>query len=239
MKEYGYSLLDPELKKGSNKWSKQTILLAIIGGLYMLFTAFYFIYSANYNNNFGNEEVIETASMFLIETEGCKIRSFNPFDAEIMATTKIEPYKPCEKVEEITFMDFNKTSKEYTLKIKEEFLKFNISVKCSYQNIVRKSEATIEYDYPVNFTSEIVIPSPIENIFVSCYFNNTRVFKNAYAIMRNKRTTHETSDNAISLIIFGIDSISRNSLIRNMPKTWAYLQSQEYWFNFPGYNRVS
>ncbi|KAL5278571.1 hypothetical protein ACFFRR_003296 [Megaselia abdita] len=86
-----------------------------------------------------------------------------------------------------------------------------------------------------------MIPESIENIYVTCNLANKElVYKNAYALIRDKRRliSKPEIEKPISVILFGIDSLSSNSLIRNMPETWSYLQSKEYWFNIPGYNRV-
>lgn len=42
----------------------------------------------------------------------------------------------------------------------------------------------------------------------------------------------------LSVLIFGIDSVSRLNFIRAMPKTYQHLQREE-WFELQGYNKVN
>lgn len=251
MKQYSYNLLLKDQDSSSyiipNRSRKLEIFL-VIGIIYIIAYCFYAFGRSDTDTitittqlDTIQLEIDPRNNVFLLETEGCKIKRFNPFDPEIMATTQIKTYEPCVNVEELTTIHFNSTSEIYTLRIKKDFIRFNISLSCSYEAIVRKSEGKIEYEPAVIFTDEIVIPEPIENIFVSCKVDNKEVYKNVYAIIRNKRRSNpnQVHEDPISVILFGIDSISSNSLIRNMPETWSYLQSKEYWFNLPAYNRVS
>jgi hypothetical protein len=71
------------------------------------------------------------------------------------------------------------------------------------------------------------------------------IYYNAHAIVRRKMQMQKTFDNfnrrypnerPLSVLMLGIDSISRLNLIRAMPKTALHLYNNE-WFELKGYNK--
>jgi hypothetical protein len=74
------------------------------------------------------------------------------------------------------------------------------------------------------------------------------IYSNAHAIVRKKqsiqnvfdsfKTLYPTDKQAMSVLMLGIDSISRLNLIRSMPMTAQYLYDTG-WFELKGYNKVS
>lgn len=73
------------------------------------------------------------------------------------------------------------------------------------------------------------------------------IYSNAHAIVRKKqniqnvfdsfKTLYPTDKQAMSVLMIGIDSISRLNLIRAMPVTAQYLYDTG-WFELKGYNKV-
>lgn len=100
---------------------------------------------------------------------------------------------------------------------------------------------------PVPFFDSIVLPKDVEFVFVTCWRSIFTVFKDVFGFVRKKQVNTKppnveyqepTKDlHPLSIIIIGIDSLSRLNLIRAMPHTYNYLQKNK-WFNLHGYNKV-
>lgn len=80
---------------------------------------------------------------------------------------------------------------------------------------------------------------------VQCKRNGRVVYTNTHALCRNrpdlrKRITtfaNQTKRRPLSVLMMGIDSISRLNLIRSMPFTAQHLYDTG-WFELQGYNKV-
>lgn len=106
------------------------------------------------------------------------------------------------------------------------------------------------------FDQTFVLPPGIEFILVQCKGSNSKdtdkkktktVYSNAHAIVRRRPQMVKIFDNfktlyptekPLSVLMMGIDSISRLNLIRAMPKTAQHLYDTG-WFELKGYNKVS
>lgn len=105
------------------------------------------------------------------------------------------------------------------------------------------------------FENSFDLPPGIEFILVQCKGSHSKdtdkkkaktVYSNAHAIVRRKpqmvkifdsfKTLYPT-EKPISILMLGIDSISRLNLIRAMPNT-AQLLYDTGWFELKGYNKV-
>ncbi|PSN42046.1 hypothetical protein C0J52_22054 [Blattella germanica] len=84
-----------------------------------------------------------------------------------------------------------------------------------------------------------------EFVLVKCQEDtkNKDIYANMHAVVqlkesvKNKLTEHSLKKKRLSVLIFGLDSISRLNLKRTMPKTVAYLH-RNGWLEFQGYNKV-
>ncbi|KAL5279302.1 hypothetical protein ACFFRR_003721 [Megaselia abdita] len=149
-----------------------------------------------------------------------------------------KPYSRCVDGNELTEVNFDKNSLTYTLSIEPESQKYETNIVCDYAEILRKTEDEIEYGEPVTFYDKIDIPTTVDQVYVRCYSNDETIYKNTHAFVQDKRIPGTTEEEYVSILIIGIDSMSRSSFIRTMPKSWSYLESNERWYDFPGYNRA-
>lgn len=108
----------------------------------------------------------------------------------------------------------------------------------------------------VYFDQSFDLPPGIEFILVQCKGSNSKdvekkkakiVYSDAHAIVRRKPQMQKVFDNfktlypsdrPLSVLMVGIDSISRLNLIRAMPNTAQHLYDTG-WFELKGYNKVS
>lgn len=105
------------------------------------------------------------------------------------------------------------------------------------------------------FENSFDLPPGIEFILVQCKGSHSKdtdkkkaktVYSNAHAIVRRKpqmvkifdsfKTLYPT-EKPLSILMLGIDSISRLNLIRSMPQTAQHLYDSG-WFELKGYNKV-
>lgn len=132
--------------------------------------------------------------------------------------------------------------------------KFTFSLQCCYQRIERSGfNASADKEFKISECTAVSSPHTLhpddEFILVNCKGNrklvgfkpSSTIYRNAHAIINPKpiveRKLKTSSKDAISVFLFGIDSISRLNLIRAMPRTYDYLQA-EGWFEMRGFNKI-
>lgn len=85
-----------------------------------------------------------------------------------------------------------------------------------------------------------------DNIIVKCRSGNKQTYVNGYATIPERKQIRERlnkwedtnrSGKPLSVLMLGIDSISRLNFIRAMPKTAEYIFNND-WFEMRGYNKV-
>lgn len=104
----------------------------------------------------------------------------------------------------------------------------------------------------IYFDQSIELPPSVEFILVQCKVKQKdkkkvkTVYSNAHAIVRRKENVQKIFDSfntlypenkPLSVLMLGIDSVSRLNLIRAMPNTAQHLYDTG-WFELKGYNKV-
>lgn len=133
-------------------------------------------------------------------------------------------------------------------------------IECCYQDITRSGANTTADDkYTLSkcqfFEDTFELPQGIEFILIQCKGSHTKdtdkkkaktVYSNAHAVVRRKPQlakmfdsfkTLYPSERPLSVLMIGIDSVSRLNLIRAMPNTAQHLYDTG-WFELRGYNKV-
>lgn len=114
-----------------------------------------------------------------------------------------------------------------------------------------------------NFT-EVSLDRKIDYIMVTCQSHGEEFYKTGYALIQERpdvrerldhwklldrsrnqdrdnvkesNTNSNSNSNSPSILMIGIDSVSRVNLIRSMPRTAKYLYENN-WFEMAGYNKV-
>lgn len=103
----------------------------------------------------------------------------------------------------------------------------------------------------MSFVDKTTLDPTIDNILVRCRSGNRQVYINGYPLMPERKEIRQRLDNwknydaqlgkkekPPSVLMLGIDSISRVNLVRAMPKTAKYLYDNE-WFEMSGFNKVT
>uniref|UniRef100_A0A1A9WTF2 Uncharacterized protein n=1 Tax=Glossina brevipalpis TaxID=37001 RepID=A0A1A9WTF2_9MUSC len=194
---------------------------------------------------------------YLVWSERCKMPNLDPYLPEMMRHFKRENYKPCQTETPLTRIEFNPVFKRYTLRINQEVAKAYGKKKpldCCYQSIERNStgqraDRDVSLSECLSFRDHTPLASTIDNILVNCRVNRKQVYRNGHPLMPERQDIRERLDTwnkydkihnhekPPSVLMLGIDSISRINLIRAMPKTAQYLYDNE-WFELSGYNKI-
>lgn len=106
------------------------------------------------------------------------------------------------------------------------------------------------------FEESFDLPAKVESILITCCSiqsgNDTEtkkqtVYTNAHSVVRRKPEKEKIfndfkasnpDDKPLSVLMMGIDSVSRLNMYRAMPETAEYLQ-REGWFELEGYTKVN
>lgn len=117
-----------------------------------------------------------------------------------------------------------------------------------------------------NFTGQVALPQQVDVVYVSCKANTTKaakvkvkakakqaklstktVYENVHAILDPEKVRDRVEQNVnqsvgasprkLSVLILGIDSVSRLNFYRTMPKTEKYLR-ETGWIGLKGYNKI-
>ncbi|XP_014480678.1 PREDICTED: uncharacterized protein LOC106747559 [Dinoponera quadriceps] len=111
-----------------------------------------------------------------------------------------------------------------------------------------------------NFTGQVSLPAEVEVVYVSCRSKTAKkpakvkakakqttktVYENVHAVLNPEkvrdRVDHSVNQSdtprKLSVLILGIDSVSRLNFYRTMPKTEKYLR-ETGWIGLKGYNKI-
>lgn len=224
------------------------LMLISLGTFFFVINVFqinsYDIHSVVFKSNM--QYIIEEHKGFLIKTNGCRIPDMNPFDQTIMKyvhnKSKLEicnkGLPPLVTSNNYTLYLMNASIDAYSI---EEQKKLN----CCYQAFTRVTPSKWDYDHKIKYSKKCItfndsVLIKDEFVRVSCYYNETRIYKEFFSFIPLKNTTKRSKsfNDHLNVLIIGVDSISRLNLLRTMPKTVAYLNNISA-FHFLGYNKVA
>ena len=191
----------------------------------------------------------EINPFLLVDTEGCKIPKLDPFDSSINLYLIRGSELKCDVEKDITYTNG-----------RQIFINWSVARKlqpglqyCKYDVIWRPSNEEENHDFfsfineSKPFTTNVTINN--EFIRVRCFDNNevllhTNVFSSVHkkpdVEKRCADNYRKQQNNAhLSIMMVGVDSVSRNNMIRYMPKTRDYLLNKMSAIEFLGYNKVA
>lgn len=192
----------------------------------------------------GNKEVL------LVDTPGCKIPRTNPWDPSIYWYLKSGSDLRCEVQEDIVI------SRGTKIIINKSVVKRTMPTLsyCKYDVIWRPPNKHTHNNFFVirnesqPFTDSVEITD--EFVRVQCYDSEHRaIYINAFSFVHikpdvEKKCKHNFRPlnenlNHLSVLMVGVDSVSRSNMIRYMPKTREYLLHEMEALEFVGYNKVA
>ncbi|XP_060555203.1 uncharacterized protein LOC132716067 [Ruditapes philippinarum] len=177
-----------------------------------------------------------------IELKPCKLMTLNPWDESLKPFMKNEPPIICSNREQLMFVDkgflrFNET-------VMEKYQIDTRFVKCFYSNLKRNGgDKDVIFEDEVKFVAPIFIKSHVfrvrcvdvnDNEFYD-YLHFNPVWNNDAKMADD---VENESESKLSVIIVGIDSVSRSHAIRNLPKSYRFLLEEFHAYDFEGYSKV-
>lgn len=171
----------------------------------------------------------------------CIIPNPDPFDPSVMQYVWSPEPIHCDPAPDLAYVDENGL-----LQLNSSAFKYygDTSFHCSYTKLQR----TENNDDQVNFGEEVFFNPPMKipcDFFrIRCYKDNgnKKVYENllesVYVTEEMLGSIAEESSTKYSVFMFGIDSTSRLSAIRKLPRTYEYITKSLDAFVFEGYMKV-
>ncbi|KAL7732040.1 hypothetical protein ACLKA6_015803 [Drosophila palustris] len=197
---------------------------------------------------------------YVVDTDYCRIPDPDPYSADVMSQFHRGSYKKCTELQPLTWVAYNESSRHYVLSINESayqwYLKMDLELRvpipaalsCCYMNVQRSNEQDVELGRCRDFQSSVQLPNDTDGFLVECYAKHKLIYTNGHATVPERselrerldqwaKTDHGRGKRAPSVLMIGIDTVSRLNLKRAMPQTYRYLHSKG-WFELSGYNKI-
>lgn len=201
-----------------------------------------------------------TKEGYLVWSPSCQIPDLNPLHESIKKFIKPAQSIVCSKFGPLTYISPVSKGEPFVLKVDTNIAhqyvgKHNYS--CCYSNITRSApdyndvrknaDSKFNISSCENFTKEVTLKPQTEFILVKCnILENDKlgkeIYKNVHAMVPIKpqvkvKMEKTRNQQKPSILLVGIDSVSRLNLIRTMPKTLSFLQRGD-WIELKGYNKI-
>ncbi|EDW04567.1 GH23499 [Drosophila grimshawi] len=186
---------------------------------------------------------------YLVYNSHCRISSLNPYKWEVMRHFNPIAYNHCKTRPPLTQVRYDLSTQGYVLSVDPiAFPSYNVgnTLSCCYQDVERINETNVSLTPCQAFTTNAQLSNTTDSIIVSCYSEKEQIYINghptiperqAVRIRLNQWAHKDRGRRVPSVLMIGIDSISRVNLIRAMPKTAQYLYDND-WFELAGYNKI-
>lgn len=201
---------------------------------------------------------------FLVWGPGCQILDLDPLADDVMRLFHKERFIPCSSKQPLTSIEQKPLENDTVVlrfhqnRVVAHLPHYMKHIECCYQSIERsgvneKADNNFNLSECKYFSDDVQLPSNVTNgVMVRCKgsvsaTSKTRksVYTHVHAIVRAKPAVRERLDRyrdsykqrPLSVLMVGIDSISRLNLIRAMPHTAQHLYDTG-WFELKGYNKI-
>ncbi|XP_018784187.1 PREDICTED: uncharacterized protein LOC108965952 [Bactrocera latifrons] len=208
----------------------------------------------------------ETRSQYeyFIHTSQCRIPYVEPFGENVLKIFNPLKYRytNCTKDEAFITSIYQLNARQYFLHMNMENIERTVKplnatatdVRCCYRQIVRAGRggsADSKYNLLncVTFHQDFLVPLHIDFIITECYLganDKNPLQKDAFSfiqVTKKTNSTINTNETKVSgkrkpsVLLIGIDAVSRINLRRTMPQTFKYLQMNQ-WAELLGYNKI-
>lgn len=171
----------------------------------------------------------------------CTLPKLNPFDPDIMKYNWHPDTVKCEKGVSLMYID------------RKGFLHFNTTalgiqkvskadIDCRFSPVERNGDFEVNIQPEIRFVEPVYIQSDF--IVVKCrdrsrkiIYENIHINIDYKSVLASKKILNETR-HQLSVLLFGVDSLSKNMAIRKLPKTMKYVEEVLGGITFQGYTKV-
>lgn len=179
---------------------------------------------------------------FLIDTNTCKIRAIHPFQNEDFKYTINRDRFKCPGRKRLTRVIYNKI--ELIEKVNKKYFKSKVAY-CILQLIRRTNDTDnhFEYDLAIVFNKSAIFTGQF--CIVKCYSKekvmlqidfHSRIYEKTE--VKSKILRHKWKESSLNVHLIGIDSMSRNSFIRQMPSLREFILKNMSAYEYPGLTKV-
>lgn len=202
-----------------------------------------------------------TVDGYLVWNPKCHMLAKEPFDASIGKFVKKEKYEKCTNEPLLTRV-IKEPNNSMILVLDSSALSRHPDLECCWSPVIRPKitkprkdnfDSSITVKRCENFENETILPSNIEVIVVTCRAPSKNekpgkiLYENVHAVLNPEKVKHRFEYNTtglsplsrkLSVLVLGIDSVSRLNFLRTMPNTETYLR-ETGWIGLKGYNKVA
>ncbi|KAF6204347.1 hypothetical protein GE061_002688 [Apolygus lucorum] len=212
-----------------------------------------------------NSSSYREKSGYLVYSPSCRIPDIPPFHESIRKLYEKQKPISCSSLPLLTSVSRDEDSQGHVLHLhKKYFRKYNDGnpPTCCYNLITRedlpsdttneKADNVVNFSKCIKFNDSVTFSGDEQFVRVQCTVKKRKktinVYTNLHAFIGQKVRVEEkmrdafekmlnTGEKSLSVMIVGIDSISRPNMIRTMPKTVKYL-AYNGWYDLKGYNKM-
>ncbi|EDV94062.1 GH25085 [Drosophila grimshawi] len=192
-------------------------------------------------------------SRYFVNSTKCKMPYADPFSREALEIYHPAKLKVCTNESDTFYLNYDQHTKHYKLYVNEKILsklKPHVSqFKCNYRAVTRGTnedpDRHSDIHSPIYFRGKCTLPQNLSGIIVECHDAHNIsaiVQQDAFSLVQvyNKESRIESDPlhRQPSVIILGLDSMSRMNFQRTMPKTLNFVRKSG-WFEMEGYNKVA
>ncbi|KAF2883978.1 hypothetical protein ILUMI_22206 [Ignelater luminosus] len=188
---------------------------------------------------------------YVVKSRKCHIPDLDPPKGRILPIVRPKRYIACTTTGLLTYV--KKVNNTATLYINESLVKkyTNDSIDCRYRFVERNSgvhgigniDNYISFSEWIEFEHNATLTE--DTVHVECSKNTTKIYQNIHTVVkikdavRKKMEKYNTlyTNEQLSILVIGIDGVSRMSLMRSLPQTHAFLKKHN-WAGFKGYHKV-
>ncbi|EDW16567.2 uncharacterized protein LOC6575088 [Drosophila mojavensis] len=188
---------------------------------------------------------------YFVYTSRCRMPAINPFARDALRIFENSTYSSCDKTKALISVSYNETDRRYKLHM-------NIAdIRCCYKKILRDGNGA-EADNKFKlwsckyFQQDFVLPHDMDAIITECrrLKDKKLLQQDAFSFVQpGKHVANRTAsialnigqstpaENRPSVLLWGIDSMSRMNFQRTMPQMHKFLRG-ENWHELQGYNKM-
>ncbi|XP_030377707.1 uncharacterized protein LOC115626465 [Scaptodrosophila lebanonensis] len=183
----------------------------------------------------------------------------NPFTSEILAAMNINEFENCTDDKDLISSQYDFDLRRYRLDIHANLTKAYLNstghktITCSYREIKRDTKARVPDNTYIeskkyHLAPHTIVPINTEFMITKCYMRNRttvlrKVQEDAFSFVQDKLTPERIKryakerERKPSVLIMGLDSVSRINFRRTMPNMFKFVNEQG-WHEMQGFNKV-
>ncbi|EDV91117.1 GH17274 [Drosophila grimshawi] len=186
---------------------------------------------------------------YFVYTSHCRMPALNPFTKDVLKIFKKMQYATCDRSKVLLSVDYDDRIGRYKFHINDT------NIKCCYRKVQRNGKgARADNDYKLAsceyFEQDSLVPQDVDAAVTECrrlkeksllqhaafgfVQPKEQLMNNSFA---NDSLESESFESRPSVLLWGIDSMSRMNFERTMPLMFKYLR-EENWFELRGYNKM-